>query len=190
MPDGQWYCHLFAPEQPDLNWDNREVRDDFLITLRFWADRGVDGFRVDVAHALAKDLSEPLRSKPTLEDHPSMPVDGTDPLYDRDEVHEIYREWRQVFDSYDPPRTAVAEACAPSSRRALYARPTELGQAFNFDLLAADYDADRVPRRHRVLPRVRPRRRDRPRPGCCPTTTWSGTPPATRCPAAPTWTSG
>jgi alpha-glucosidase len=141
VPDGQWYCHLFAPEQPDLNWDNREVRDDFLVTLRFWADRGVDGFRVDVAHALAKDLSEPLRSKPTLEDHPSMPTDGTDPLYDRDEVHEIYREWRQVFDSYDPPRTAVAEACAPSSRRALYARPTELGQAFNFDLLAADYDA-------------------------------------------------
>ncbi|HEU5484722.1 MAG TPA: glycoside hydrolase family 13 protein [Microlunatus sp.] len=141
VPDGQWYCHLFAPEQPDLNWDNREVRDDFLVTLRFWADRGVDGFRVDVAHALAKDLSEPLRSKPTLEDHPSMPTDGTDPLYDRDEVHEIYREWREVFDSYDPPRTAVAEACAPSSRRALYARPTELGQAFNFDLLAADYDA-------------------------------------------------
>ena len=91
VPDGQWYCHLFAPEQPDLNWDNREVRDDFLVTLRFWADRGVDGFRVDVAHALAKDLSEPLRSKPTLEDHPSMPIDGTDPLYDRDEVHEIYR---------------------------------------------------------------------------------------------------
>ena len=117
------------------------MRDDFLVTLRFWADRGVDGFRVDVAHALAKDLSEPLRSKPTLEDHPSMPTDGTDPLYDRDEVHEIYREWREVFDSYDPPRTAVAEACAPSSRRALYARPTELGQAFNFDLLQADYDA-------------------------------------------------
>ena len=153
VPDGQWYCHLFAPEQPDLNWDNREVRDDFLRTLRFWADRGVDGFRVDVAHALAKDLSEPLRSKPALEDHPSMPVDGTDPLYDRDEVHEIYREWRQVFDSYDPPRTAVAEACAPSVRRALYARPTELGQAFNFDLLEADFDAAVVPGRGHVLPR-------------------------------------
>ena len=60
VPDGQWYLHLFAAEQPDLNWDNREVRDDFLTTLRFWADRGVDGFRVDVAHGLAKDLSEPL----------------------------------------------------------------------------------------------------------------------------------
>ena len=140
IPDGQWYCHLFAREQPDLNWDNREVRDDFLTTLRFWADRGVDGFRVDVAHALAKDLSEPLRSKPVLEDE-NMPLDGSDPLYDRNEVHEIYAEWRQLFDSYDPPRTAVAEACAPSERRALYARPSGLGQAFNFDLLKADYSA-------------------------------------------------
>src|SRR3712207_3473147 len=128
LPDGQWYCHLFAPEQPDLNWDNPEVREDFKTTLRFWADRGVDGYRVDVAHALAKDLSEPLRSKPVLEDT-TMPLDGSDPLFDRDEVHQIYAEWREVFDSYDPPRTAVAEAFAPSERRALYARPTELGQA-------------------------------------------------------------
>src|SRR3712207_6605000 len=103
-------CHLFAPEQPDLNWGNPEVHEDFLTTLRFWADRGVDGYRADVAHALAKDLSEPLRSKPTLEDE-GVPLDGTDPLYDRDEVHEIYAEWRrEVFDTYDPPRTAVAEA--------------------------------------------------------------------------------
>jgi alpha-glucosidase len=137
---GQWYCHLFAPEQPDLNWDNPEVREDFKTTLRFWADRGVDGYRVDVAHALAKDLSWPLRSKPTLEDE-GVPLDGSDPLYDRDEVHEIYAEWRQVFEEYDPPRTAVAEAYAPSERRALYARPTGLGQAFNFDLLKADYSA-------------------------------------------------
>jgi alpha-glucosidase len=140
VPDGQWYCHLFAPEQPDLDWSNREVRDDFKTTLRFWADRGVDGYRVDVAHALAKDLSEPLRSKPGLEG-PDLPLDGTDPLYDRNEVHEIYAEWREVFDSYDPPRTAVAEAYAPSERRALYARPTGLGQAFNFDLLKADFGA-------------------------------------------------
>ncbi len=139
LPDGQWYCHLFAPEQPDLNWDNREVRDDFLHTLRFWADRGVDGYRVDVAHALAKDLSEPLRSKPELEG--DLPLDGSDPLYDRNEVHEIYAEWREVFNEYDPPRTAVAEAYAASERRALYARPTGLGQAFNFDLLKADFDA-------------------------------------------------
>ncbi|SDU97386.1 alpha-glucosidase [Microlunatus sagamiharensis] len=135
----QWYLHLFAPEQPDLNWDNREVHEEFLTTLRFWADRGVDGYRVDVAHALAKDLSEPLRSKP--ETPGELPLDGSDPLFDRNEVHEIYAEWRQVFDSYDPPRTAVAEAFSAPERRALYARPTELGQAFNFDLLKADFDA-------------------------------------------------
>ena len=131
--------HLFARQQPDLNWDNPEVREDFKTTLRFWADRGVDGYRVDVAHALAKDLSEPLRSKPTL--YESLGTDGKDALFDRDEVHEIYAEWRAVFNEYDPPRTAVAEAFARSERQALYARPTGLGQAFNFDLLKADFDA-------------------------------------------------
>src|SRR5918998_3112581 len=139
VPDGQWYCHLFAWQQPDLNWGNPEVREDFKTTLRFWADRGVDGYRVDVAHALAKDLSEPLRSKPTL--YESLGTDGNDVLFDRDEVHEIYAEWREVFNAYDPPRTAVAEAFARPERRALYARPTGLGQAFNFDLLKADFDA-------------------------------------------------
>jgi alpha-glucosidase len=135
----QWYLHLFAPEQPDLNWDNPEVHEEFLTTLRFWADRGVDGYRVDVAHALAKDLSEPLRSKP--ETPGVLPTDGSDPLFDRNEVHAIYAEWRAVFEEYDPPRTAVAEAFSAPERRALYARPTGLGQAFNFDLLKADFDA-------------------------------------------------
>ena len=72
----------------------------------------------------------------------TLPLDGSDPLYDRNEVHDIYAEWREVFNEYDPPRTAVAEAFAPSERRALYARPTGLGQAFNFDLLKADFDAE------------------------------------------------
>ncbi len=138
VPDGQWYCHLFAPEQPDLDWRHPEVRADFLTTLRFWADRGVDGYRVDVAHALAKDLSEPLRSKTDLED--DLPLDGSDPLYDRNEVHDIYVEWRQVFEEYDPPRSAVAEAVSHPARRALYARPTELGQAFNFSLMKASFE--------------------------------------------------
>ena len=141
LPDGQWYCHLFAPEQPDLNWDNREVRDDFLRTLRFWADRGVDGFRVDVAHALAKDLSEPLRSK-TDAGPPDVPSTAPTRCTTATRCTRSTREWREVFNSYDPPRTAVAEAFAPSAaRRALYARPTGLGQAFNFDLLQADFDA-------------------------------------------------
>ena len=141
LPDGQWYCHLFAREQPDLNWDNDEVRQYFLDTLRFWADRGVDGFRVDVAHSLAKDLTAPLRSQPTLDLR--LPTDGSDPLYDRDEVHAIYREWRKVFDEYDPPRMAVAETWHPTNERTyLYARPTELGQVFDFSLLKSEWNRD------------------------------------------------
>lgn len=136
--DGQWYLHTFAVEQPDLNWRSRDVHEDFLHTLRFWSDRGVDGFRIDVAHMLTKDLAEPLPSKVELE---ALPFDGSHPLIDRDDVHAIYAEWRAVFNSYDPPRTAVAEAWVDSSRVPLYASPESLGQAFNFDLLQADYDA-------------------------------------------------
>ena len=136
---GQWYLHLFASEQPDFNWDNPQVREDFHTTLRFWADRGVDGFRVDVAHGLAKDMSLPLRSKPTLE---ILVDDGSDPLFDRDQVHEIFAGWRSVLNEYDPPKAAVAEAWVPfTDRRLKYARPTELGQAFNFDLLQAPFSA-------------------------------------------------
>lgn len=137
---GQWYLHLFAPEQPDFNWDNREVQLDFLETLRFWSDRGVDGFRVDVAHALKKDMTRLNRSIKSLNSF-NIVQDGTDTLFDRNDVHAIFREWRKVFDEYDPPRVAVAEAYVRAPRRMLYAKPDELGQAFNFDLLVADYDA-------------------------------------------------
>ncbi|MFF7072617.1 glycoside hydrolase family 13 protein [Streptomyces pseudovenezuelae] len=145
VADGQWYLHLFAPEQPDLDWSHEEVREDFRTTLRFWSDRGVDGFRVDVAHALAKDLTEPLRD---LGDLPGVAEEALDhlppgghPYWDRDEVHEIYRDWRTILDSYTPPRTAVAEAWVPGPRRALYARADELGQAFNFEYLQTPWDA-------------------------------------------------
>ncbi len=137
--DGQWYMHIFAREQPDLNWDNREVRDDFLKTLRFWSDRGVDGFRVDVAHALTKDLTEPLPSKAELGPQGGNNL-GEHPFWDRDEVHEVFAEWRTVFNEYTPPRTAVAEAWVHADRRARYASPDGLGQAFNFDLLKADWN--------------------------------------------------
>jgi alpha-glucosidase len=136
--DGDWYLHLFAPEQPDFDWRNPEVREEFHRTLRFWSDRGVDGFRIDVAHGLAKDLTEPLPDGPML----PRRDDGTDPLWDRDEVHEIFEEWRTVLNEYDPPRSAVAEAWVPADRRVLYARPTELGQAFNFDLLESPWTAN------------------------------------------------
>jgi alpha-glucosidase len=148
LPDGEWYLHLFAPEQPDLNWENEEVRADFRTTLRFWSDRGVDGFRVDVAHGLAKDLAEPLRDVgdigATGEDALPRVPPGSHPYWDRDEVHEIYRDWRGIFDAYSPPRTAVAEAWVPGARRALYARPDELGQAFNFEYLEARWDAEEL----------------------------------------------
>ncbi len=150
--DGQWYLHLFATEQPDLNWDNREVREDLLRTLRFWADRGVDGFRVDVAHGLTKDLSEPYRPQAQMRD--PLPVDGAHPWWDRDEVHEVYAEWRRLFDEYDPPLTAVAEAWVPAHRWTRYASPDGLGQAFDFGLVGAAWDAREfraVVRRHRRL---------------------------------------
>ena len=142
VPDGQWYLHLFAPEQPDFDWSNPEVREEFHRILRFWADRGVDGFRVDVAHALAKDLSEPLASYPRIH-RDVLKDDGTDVLFDRDEVHDIFRGWRSVMDEYDPPRSAVAEAWAAPARLPLYARPDELGQTFEFDLVIEPWDAER-----------------------------------------------
>ncbi|MFE0800524.1 glycoside hydrolase family 13 protein [Streptomyces sp. NPDC058812] len=145
VPDGQWYLHLFTPEQPDLNWENEQVRADFRTTLKFWCDRGVDGFRVDVAHALVKDLTEPLRDlgSPELSSEAALTefAPGTHPFYDRDDVHEVYRDWRKILDAYSPPRMAVAEAWVPGARRALYARPDELGQAFNFEYLQGGWDA-------------------------------------------------
>ena len=132
VPDGQWYLHMFAKEQPDWNWENPEVREDFLKTLRFWCDHGVDGFRVDVAHGLAKDLN-----RDDLDDFNTssavLPADGSHPLFDRNEVHEIYHTWRKLFNEYNPPRFAVAEAWVNPARQYLYASDDELGQVFNFE---------------------------------------------------------
>jgi alpha-glucosidase len=140
VPDGQWYMHLFTKEQPDFNWDNPEVNQYFLDVLRFWSDRGVDGYRIDVAHALKKQL-EPLPDRASYS-LAVMKDDGTDPLFDRDEVQEVYAQWREVFNDYDPPRVAVAEAWVHPNRRAPYASEAGLGQAFNFDLLASAWDAE------------------------------------------------
>ncbi|WP_129788304.1 glycoside hydrolase family 13 protein [Promicromonospora panici] len=139
VPDGQWYLHLFAREQPDFNWDNEDVREDFRKTLRFWSDRGVDGFRIDVAHGLTKELGESLPSQAEID---AITEPGAHPLWDRDEVHEIYADWRKVFNEYTPPRIAVAEAWVTTHRRPRYASAEGLGQAFNFDLLEADFDAE------------------------------------------------
>ena len=138
--DGQWYFHCFAAEQPDLNWENEEVREDFRRTVRFWADRGADGFRIDVAHGLRKDMSEPYPPWGEIAD--VMREDGSHPLWDRDDVHEIYADWRRIFNSYDPPRYAVAEAVVHPARRARYASADSLGNAFNFEMLDADWRTD------------------------------------------------
>ncbi|SHI55225.1 alpha-glucosidase [Tessaracoccus bendigoensis DSM 12906] len=139
---GQWYLHLFAKEQPDFNWDHPDVHADFLKTLRFWSDRGVDGFRVDVAHGLKKNLDPAFDAIARILEGTDLFGDGQHPLWDRDEVHEVYAEWRAVFNEYDPPRTAVAEAWVAPHRQARYSSPEGLGQTFNFDLLRARFESD------------------------------------------------
>jgi alpha-glucosidase len=136
---GQWYLHLFAPEQPDLDWTNDEVRAEFESILRFWLDRGVDGFRIDVAHGLAKDPEMPdlgeghATSGQAVEGHPH---------WDLDEVHHVYRGWRRVSDAYPGDRVFVGEIWVHSlDRLALYLRPDELHTAFNFTFLLAPWDA-------------------------------------------------
>jgi alpha-glucosidase len=140
---GQWYLHLYTPEQPDLNWANAEVRADFEQTLRFWFDRGVDGFRIDVAHGLVKDekLSDVGELRWPLTASSGDQVDH--PHWDRPEVHEIYRSWRRIADSYPEPRVFVAEAWVGRAERlALYVRGDELHTAFNFDFLISPWRAD------------------------------------------------
>ena len=141
VPDGEWYLHLFTPEQPDLNWELPEIREEFHSILRFWLDRGVDGFRIDVAHGLAKDHREPLRDLEPDDNGEITPRGGEDnPLWDRDDVHDIYRGWHEVLAGYPGDRMAVAEAWVASpERRARYVRPDELSQAFNFDFLRAEW---------------------------------------------------
>ena len=148
---GPWYLHLFAPEQPDLNWHHPDVHADMIETLRFWFDRGADGFRIDVAHSLIKeaglpDIGERGWNRLPFRLQPIPGVHQTDhPHWDRDEVHEIYREWRAVADAYDPPRIFVAEAWTPDpSRTARYVRSDELHTAFNFDFLRCRWIADHL----------------------------------------------
>jgi alpha-glucosidase len=141
VADGQWYLHMFAPEQPDLDWSNPIVGKSFESILRFWLDKGVDGFRIDVAHGMAKKLTEPLPDLGAKSVDRQLRYEVLDhPLWDRDEVHDIFRVWRRILDEYSPPRIGVAEAWVMPGRRARYVRPDELHQAFNFDFLQAPWD--------------------------------------------------
>jgi alpha-glucosidase len=131
---GQWYYHLFAPEQPDLNWRNPQVLIEFESIFRFWLDRGVDGFRIDVSDALIKDGSFP----DTPDGSPIIPKD------DASGVHEIYRALRRVMDEYDGDRMAVVETGAPDDVVALFVRPDEMHLAFSFRFVHAGWDADQL----------------------------------------------
>ena len=139
LPDGEWYLHLFDPAQPDFNWRNQEVRGEFEDILRFWLDRGVDGFRVDVAHGMIK-----AEGLPDVGHSAQIGLLGRGhlPYFDQDEVHDIYRVWRKILDSYPGERMAVAEAWAETPQRlARYVARDELHQAFNFDFLEATWSA-------------------------------------------------
>jgi alpha-glucosidase len=133
---GQWYLHLFAVEQPDFNWHNSEVKKYFEDVLNFWLKLGVDGIRIDVAHGMIKADGLPdVPSDPKLLEGKPMP------FWDQDGVHEIYKEWRKILDSYPNDRMAVAEAwVSPASRIARYLRPGELMNSFNFDFMGSKWD--------------------------------------------------
>jgi alpha-glucosidase len=141
---GQWYLHLFAPEQPDLNWDNPEVAADLERTLRFWLDRGVDGFRIDVAHGMAKPAGLPDMPRPIEACTGLLDADVADPRFDADGVHDIHRMIRKVIDEY-PARMAIGEIWVlDDAAFARYIRPDELHLGFNFRLLEAPFDASSV----------------------------------------------
>ena len=132
---GDWFLHLFAPGQPDLNWGHPAVREEHEAILRFWFDRGAAGIRIDSAALAIKD--------PALPDLATdAPPGGQHPFVDRDEIHDVYRSWRAIADSYDPPRALIGEVWLEDRQRfARYLRPDELHGAFNFDFLACPWDA-------------------------------------------------
>jgi alpha-glucosidase len=140
-PDGEWYLHLFDVSQPDLNWANDQVRAEFVDIIRFWLDRGASGFRVDVANALDKDPLYP--DVASDRDHMIIAAEGPDhPFWDRDLLHEVVREWRDVIDEY-PGTMLVAEAWVASwDRLALYLRPDEYHQAFDFRFMLLPWDPE------------------------------------------------
>jgi alpha-glucosidase len=134
---GEWYLHLFAPQQPDLNWDNDDVRYEYEQVLRFWFDRGVAGVRIDSAALLFKDAALP--------DFDPDDAPSPHPFSDRDELHDVYRSWRALADAYGDDRILIGEIWLPDvDRFARYLRPDEMHSAFNFDFLACPWVASRL----------------------------------------------
>ncbi|MFB8189228.1 glycoside hydrolase family 13 protein [Microbacterium sp. NPDC055988] len=141
---GQWYLHIFDATQPDFDWNNEEVQEEFRSILRFWLDRGVDGFRVDVAHGMIKTEGLPDYTPPT--DSDSMGGGESNvPYWGQDGVHEIYRDWHKVLAEYDGDRALCGEAWMPTLKQtALWVRPDEMHQTFNFPYLMTPWDAQRL----------------------------------------------
>ena len=141
LEDGQWYLHLFDSSQPDLNWENPAIHKEFESILRFWLDRDIDGFRVDQPHAMGKAAGLP--------DHPYVETAGAGfiegepdpPMWFQDSVHEIFRSWRRILESYPSDRAMCGEAYVlPLKKMALWVRPDEFHQTFNFRFLDAGWD--------------------------------------------------
>ena len=141
---GQWYLHIFDATQPDFDWNNEEVQEEFRSILRFWLDRGVDGFRVDVAHGMIKTEGLPDYTPPT--DADSMGGGESNvPYWGQDGVHEIYRDWHKVLAEYDGDRALCGEAWMPTLQQtALWVRPDEMHQTFNFPYLMTEWDAKKL----------------------------------------------
>ncbi|WP_416405228.1 glycoside hydrolase family 13 protein [Arthrobacter sp. LFS091] len=146
---GQWFLHLFDSSQPDFNWDNPAVHAEFERVLRFWLDRGISGFRVDVAHALVKAAGLPNWGG-RADGNSSDGFPGQDaPMFGQPALHDIYRRWRSILEEYGPDRILCAEANVdPLPRLALWVRPDEMHQAFNFPYLHAGLDVYRL--RHTI----------------------------------------
>ncbi|MEN9714797.1 MAG: hypothetical protein RJA35_264 [Actinomycetota bacterium] len=139
---GQWYLHLFDSSQPDLNWSNPAVQQAFEDILHFWLKRGVDGFRVDQPHAMAK--AHGLPDHPDVERAGAGFIEGeaSPPMWFQEEVHPIFRRWRKILDSYPGDRAMCGEAYVlPLSFMALWVRPDEFQQTFNFRFLNSEWNA-------------------------------------------------
>ncbi|MGB4138151.1 MAG: glycoside hydrolase family 13 protein [Microbacterium sp.] len=141
---GQWYLHIFDVSQPDFDWTNEEVREEFRGVLRFWLDRGVDGFRVDVAHGMVKKPGLPDYTPPAEADSMGGGEDDV-PYWGQDGVHDIYRDWHEVLAEYDGDRALCGEAWLPTLKKtALWVRPDEMHQTFNFGYLMTPWDAEKL----------------------------------------------
>jgi alpha-glucosidase len=145
---GQYYYHAFLPEQPDLNWRNPRVREAIHEVMRFWLDKGVDGFRVDVMWHLVKDAER--RDNPPNPDHDperGSPYQQLLPVYstDQPEVHEVVREMRTVVDEYGQ-RVLIGEIYLPVEQLVSYygMEEPEAHLPFNFQLIGAPWEAAHI----------------------------------------------